>query len=147
MDLKTCAMGCCMSNDTAKLLLRLSVGILVLLHGIAKLMHPEMMGFIAGAFQSAHLPGFLAYLVYVGEIVAPIMVIVGYQTRLGAKLIAATLAIAILLVHLPQLFMLGQMGGSALEVQYMFLFGAIAIAGLGAGKYSLDAKKSAATMM
>lgn len=133
--------SCFLSEDAAKLLLRLTVGILILLHGIFKITHPEAIGFIGGLFESFHLPAFLAYLVYLGEIIAPIMLIVGFKTRIAARLVAITLAVAIVLAHLPQVFTLGASGGSAIELQLMFLFGAVAIAGLGAGKYALDAKK------
>ncbi len=140
MNVNKCVYSCYLSEDLAKLLLRLTVGGLVLLHGIFKLTHPEMLSFIGSAFQDSHLPASLAYLIYIGEILAPVMVIAGFKTRLGAKLIAFTLLVAILLVHLPQLFTLGQGGGSAIELQLMFLFGSLAIAGLGAGKYAVDAK-------
>lgn len=66
------------------------------------------------------------------------MLIIGYQTRIAALLVAITLVVAVILVHLPQLFTLAPMGGGyALELQTMFLVGALAIFGLGAGKYKL----------
>ena len=124
--------------DRAKLILRLAVGGLVLLHGLFKLSHPAMVtGFIAGAFMHAHLPGFLAYLVYVGEVIAPIMLLVGYQTKIAALLVAIDLLVAILIAHMGQIFMLGQGGGAAIELQLMYLLGAVAIFGLGAEKYTL----------
>ncbi len=46
------------SEDTAKLILRLTIGGLVLLHGIFKVMNPEMLGFIGGMFSSIGLPAF-----------------------------------------------------------------------------------------
>lgn len=132
--------SCFVSEDTAKLILRLVVGFLVLLHGIYKLTHPEVIAFIESLFANVHLPMFLAYLIYIGEIVAPIMVIVGFKTRFSARLIAFTLLVAILLAHIPQVFALGSTGGSAIELQLMYLVGAIVIAGIGSGKYALDAK-------
>lgn len=126
-----------MSEDCAKLILRLTVGFLVLLHGVAKLMNPEMMGFVGGLFSNLGLPAFLAYAIYIGEIVAPIMMIVGYKTREASALIVVTMVVAILLVHTKDLFSLGQSGGYALELQAMFLFGAVAVFGLGAGKYTV----------
>ena len=124
--------------DRAKLILRLAVGGLVLLHGLFKLTHPAMVtGFVADSFMHAHLPAFLAYLIYIGEVVAPIMLIIGYQTKIAALLVAIDLFVAILLVHMSKLFALGQGGGSAIELQLMFLLGALAIFGLGAGKYTL----------
>ena len=128
-----------LSTDHAKLILRLAVGVLVLLHGIYKLQNPAALDFVGGAFASFGLPSSLAYLIYIGEIIAPIMLIVGYQTRVAALLVAITLVVAIILVHLPQLFTLSPMGGGyALELQTMYLAGALAIFGLGAGKYTLE---------
>jgi putative oxidoreductase len=127
-----------LSADHAKLILRLAVGVLVLLHGIYKLLNPGAMDFVGGAFASFGLPAALAYLVYIGEIFAPIMLIVGYQTRVASLLVAITIVVAVILVHIPQLFALSPMGGGyALELQTMYLAGALAIFGLGAGKYSL----------
>lgn len=130
----------CVSEDVAKLILRLAVGILVLLHGIYKLQNPGSVDWIGGMFSSLHLPAVLAYLVYLGEIIAPIMLILGYKTKLAAALVAVTLVVVILLAHLPQVFTLGKSGGLAIELQLMYLLGAIAIMGLGAGKYGLEKK-------
>jgi putative oxidoreductase len=78
--------------------------------------------------------------VYVGEIVAPILVILGLHARIGAAIIALNMLFAIFLVHQAELLALGQTGGWALELQGMFLFGAIAIALLGPGRFSVNNK-------
>jgi len=110
----------------------------LLLHGIFKLQNPGAMDFVGGAFASFGLPAALAYLVYIGEIIAPVMLIVGYQTRVASLLVAITMVVAVILVHIPQLFAISPMGGGyALELQTMYLAGALAIFGLGAGKYTL----------
>lgn len=127
-----------LTEDCAKLLLRLTVGILVLFHGIFKIMNPGAIDFIGGLFNNFHLPAFLAYTVYIGEVVAPIMLIAGYRTKLAAGLISFTLLVAVILAHAGEIFSLGQTGGWAIELQAMFLFSALAIVGLGAGKYSVD---------
>ena len=128
----------CLTEDRAKLLLRLSVGILVLLHGIAKITNPGSVDFIGGLFNNFHLPAFLAYAVYIGEVVAPIMLIVGYRTKLAAGLISFTLFVAIILAHLGDVFSLNDFGGWGIELQAMFMLSALAIVGLGAGKYAID---------
>jgi putative oxidoreductase len=126
------------SKDTAKLILRLTIGILVLFHGIAKIQNPGSIDFIQGLLEAKHLPGFIAYGIYVGEVVAPLMLIVGFRTRFAAGVIAFTLLMAIFLAHLDQLFALAKMGGGyALELQALYFFGALAIIGLGSGKYAL----------
>ncbi len=125
------------TEDNAKLMLRLTVGVLILLHGIYKLQNPASVDFIGGLFATVGLPAALAYLVFIGQIVAPIMLIVGYQTRIAALLVAITMVVAILLVHTGELFSLTNMGGYALELQAMYLIGALTIFGLGAGKHRL----------
>lgn len=128
------------TEDRAKLTLRLLLGLLVLLHGIAKITNPGSVDFIGALFNNFHLPAFFAYSVYIGEVIAPIMLIIGYRTKLAASLISFTLFVAIILSHLNDLFSLNDFGGWAIELQAMFMFTALAIVGLGAGKYSIDKK-------
>ncbi|WP_459618642.1 DoxX family protein [Bordetella sp. 2513F-2] len=123
------------SDDTGKLILRLSLGIMILLHGLAKL--NGGVGGIAGMLSSHGLPGFLAYFVYVGEIIGPLLVILGIYARLGALLIAGNMVVATLLVHMGEIASRNNTGGWALELQGMFLFGALAVFFLGAGRFSL----------
>ena len=123
------------SDDTGKLVLRLALGILILLHGIAKL--SSGVSGVGGMLASHGLPSALAYLVYVGEIVAPALVIIGLYTRPAALIIVINMLVALWLVHTADLFALGKSGGWALELQGMFLFGAIAVAFLGAGRLSV----------
>ncbi len=129
------------TEDRAKLLLRVVLGVVVLLHGIYKLQNPMAIDFVAGAFASAGLPGALAYLIYIGEVVAPIMLIVGYQTKIASLLVAITMVVAILLVHTGQIFTLSEMGGGwGIELQAMILVAAVAVFGLGGGKHVLIKK-------
>ncbi len=121
--------------DLGKLLVRLAVGGLLLFHGIAKLFNG--IGFIEGLLVSHNLPAVLAYGVYIGEILAPLMVIVGYQTRIGALLIVINMIIAIVLAHTHELLALSRNGGLALELQLFFLITAAAVIFLGPGKYKL----------
>ncbi|MFZ3116982.1 MAG: DoxX family protein [Variovorax sp.] len=123
------------SDDTGKLVLRLALGILILLHGVAKI--GAGVSGVGGMLASHGLPSALAYLVYVGEIVAPVLVIVGIYTRPAAWIIAINMVVALWLVHMNDLFTIGKNGGWALELQGMFLFGAIAVALLGAGRLSV----------
>ena len=123
------------SDDTGKFVLRLALGALILLHGIAKV--GSGVGGIAGMLAAQGLPGALAYLVYVGEIVAPVLLIVGIFTRPAAWIVAINMVVAIWLVHAKELFVIGKNGGWAIELQGMFLFAAVAVAFLGAGRFSV----------
>lgn len=121
-------------QDTGKLLLRVGLGVLILLHGIAKVSN-GVDGILA-TVQGAGLPREAGYLVYVGEVVAPILVILGFLTRPAALVIAINMGVAVYLVHAAQLFTLGPQGGWALELQGIYFIAAIVIACLGAGRYS-----------
>ncbi|MAM71461.1 MAG: GntR family transcriptional regulator [Gammaproteobacteria bacterium] len=123
-----------MSTDNAKLILRLTLGILLLFHGWAKV--TGGIGFIEGLLQNNGLPGFLGYLVYVGEVVAPLLLLAGAYVRVGAALIIGNMVVAILLVHTGDIFALNGTGGWAIELQMFYLMNAVVILMLGAGKYS-----------
>ena len=121
--------------DVAKLVLRLTVGLLILLHGISKIQGGP--GFILDIVEKAGLPDPFGYLVYVGEVLAPLLVIVGFWTRVAAVVIAINMIVAVLLVHTGQLLEISPEGGWALELQGLYLAVPIAIALLGAGRYSV----------
>lgn len=131
-------MGTQITEDVGKLIMRLALGVLVLLHGLAKV--SGGVGSIAGMLTSAGLPEFAAYGVYLGEVVGPLLLILGWHARIGAALIAANMVVAIGLVHLEQLTQLGDNGGWQLELQGMFLFTAIALFLTGPGRISLNGK-------
>jgi putative oxidoreductase len=86
---------------------------------------------------NAGAPAALGHLVYVGEVIAPLMILAGIFTRPAALVVAINMVVAVLLVHLSQFFTLNETGGWALELQAMFLAAALAVALLGAGRYSL----------
>lgn len=123
-------------TDGARLMLRLALGLLMLMHGVAKLtggIEP-----IAGIVTGAGLPSWFAYGVYLGEVVAPLLVIAGWYARIGAGVIAVNMLFAIGLVHRADVLALGPTGGWALELQGLYLFTAIAVAMLGPGRFSLN---------
>ena len=121
--------------DLGKLILRLTLGLLLLLHGIAKL--ESGVGWISGSLQGYGLPGFLAYGVFIGEVIAPVMIIIGYYTRIGAVLIVGNMLVALLMAHMNELFALSKTGGWAIDLQAFYLFNAVALFFLGAGKYAM----------
>ena len=128
-----------MNESTGKLILRITLGLLFLLHGIAKLLHG--IDWLDGALTAAGLPTFFKYGVYVGEVVAPLLVIAGYYSRIGAWLIAVNMLFALGLVHGAELLVIdAQSGGLALEKQYMYMFSAIALALIGPGRYAINQK-------
>ena len=127
-----------MNESTGKLILRLALGTLILMHGIAKLIGG--VGGLSGMVTSAGLPAFITYGVYIGEVIAPILVLLGWYSRIGAALIAINMLFAIGLAHAGEIFTVGKTGGWGIELQGMFLFTAIAVALIGPGRYSLNGK-------
>lgn len=124
------------TGDLGRLVLRISLGVLILLHGVSKLrngLDP------VEAMVVAHgLPGFVSYGVLVGEVLAPVLVLVGFYARIGALLVAGNMLFAFALAHMAQLGQLNEQGGWALELQGMYLAGALALALLGPGRYAIN---------
>ena len=123
-----------LSPDVGRLILRFSVGGLILFHGVAKIIHPGSLDFIGGMLSANGLPVFLAYGVYIGEVFAPLMVIVGYQSRVGGLLIVINMVLAIFLAHSGDFFSLTEHGGWAVELQMFYLLSALSVVFLGSGK-------------
>ena len=127
------------ATDTGRLVLRLTVGLLLLFHGVAKLVGG--IGGISAALTQAGMPGALGYLVYIGEVLAPLLLIVGVWTRVAAFVVVINMVVAVALAHGGQLLSLDQSGGYALELQAFYLFSALVIALIGAGRYSLGGER------
>ncbi len=108
------------------LLLRWYVALAMLLHGVAKL--GKGVDGIAGMLGSQGVPGFLAYAVFLGEIVAPLFVLAGRWVTPAALVMAVNMVVAIALAHSGQIFTLGKSGGWAIELQGFFLVGSLVIA-------------------
>ena len=124
-----------MQDDLGRLIVRLSTGGLVLLHGVHKLLTGiEPIKSMVTAHQ---MPELLSYGVYLGEIVGPILVILGVFSRIGGMLIAFNMVVAVLLAGMGEVLMLNAHGGYALELETLYLFGGIAIAVLGSGRFGL----------
>ena len=124
-----------MKEDLGKLILRVALGILILLHGINKL--KTGVGGLVPAVQGIGLPGWFAYAVYLGEVVGPILLILGLYARIGAALVVINMLFAFVLVHVPDLFNLNKQGGWTLELQGMYLITALALIFLGPGRYAV----------
>ncbi|MDQ2820035.1 MAG: DoxX family protein [Pseudomonadota bacterium] len=122
-------------DDAGKLVLRAVLAAMLLFHGISK-MHNGI-GFVADMLAKAGLPAVIGYGVYIGEVVAPLFILVGLFTRGAALVVAINMIVAVLLAHTGQFFTLNDTGGWALELQGMYFFTALAIALLGAGRYSI----------
>ena len=129
------------SDDFGKMLLRLSVGGILLFHGVFKLSHG--VEWIKGPLAGSGLPASLAYGAYVGEIIAPVLIILGYRTRIAALLVLVDMLMAVFLVLRQQIFAIKEMGGGwAVEIEAFFLLTSLAVFFMGGGKLSVTRGKS-----
>lgn len=127
-----------LQNDAVgKLTLRLTVGILVLFHGIHKILNPGSLDFISSLLADVSLPQALAYGVYLGEVIAPLMIIFGIFSRIGGLLVFGNIIFAIGLAHRGELFAFTDHGGHALELQIFFLLTGLAVFFLGSGRFAI----------
>ncbi len=122
-------------DDCGKLLLRLTVGGLMLFHGVAKVQHG--LAPIEGMLDAKGLPTFLAYGAYVGELVAPLLIIVGLFSRFASLALIGNMIMAIVLAHTSHFFALDGHGGWSVELPMFFLLGAACITLLGSGRYAI----------
>ena len=125
------------NDDIGKLIVRITIGFLMLFHGVAKIINPDSLDFIRGQLTNNNLTEMFVYGVYIGEIVAPLMIILGIFTRVGGLIIFVNMIFAIYLVHMHEIVSLGPPGGWALELQGFYLFGALAVIFLGSGKIAV----------
>jgi putative oxidoreductase len=125
-------------EDAGKLVLRLTLGILILLHGLAKI--SSGVSGISTGLQGVGLPGVFAYGVYIGEVLAPLLVIIGFYSRIGALVIMVNMLFAIGLVHMNDVFVITKTGGWAIELQAFFLLTAAAVALIGPGRFAVNRK-------
>ncbi len=124
------------SDNLGKLLVRIAVGGLILFHGIFKLTHG--IGFIEVMLAGRGWPGFIAYGVYLGEILAPILIIVGFKTRVAALVVAIDMVAAIWLAHANSILVIKEAGGAwAIELEAFYLLASLALFFMGGGQYSV----------
>lgn len=126
------------SPDLGRLQLRVGLAVLMLFHGYAKVVNgiDPIIGMVSGV----GLPDFVAYGVYVGEVLAPLMLLFGFRVRIAALIIICNMLVAIGLAHLGDVFRLTQTGGWAIELQVFYILVGKAIFTLGGGKYAVSTK-------
>ncbi|MCX7139586.1 MAG: DoxX family protein [Proteobacteria bacterium] len=126
------------SDAFGKLVLRLTLGVLMAFHGISKLMNPaRTLETMSGLLAAAGLPTYLAYGVFIGEVLAPILIILGIYSRIGGLIVVINMVFAVLLAHPAQLLALTKTGGWALELQGFYLLTGLALLFLGSGRIAV----------
>lgn len=109
-------------------LMRVVLGILFLAHGISKFQMG--LGNVEGWFSSMGVPGFLAYLVAILELVGGILLIVGLFTRYVSALFVLMLIGAIVTMKLSAgLLGNSEMAGYELDLAFMMVAIYLVVAG------------------
>jgi putative oxidoreductase len=126
-------------EDLGKLILRITSAGLLFLHGS----HSAIYGIqhVKNMVTAVGLPEFIAYGNLIGEVVAPLFIMIGYKTRIAALIMAFNMLASIVIAHRDIAFARNDFGGWMIELNIFFLFTAIAIALLGAGKWSVSRGK------
>jgi len=122
------------NTDLGLLVLRISIGGLMLFHGVAKMIH--------GISFLTESMGAFGYTVYIGEVIAPLAILLGWRTRIASVFLAITCIVAMAIAHADTLFAISEHGGYANELLMLFLLGSISLFFTGAGKYALSTKNN-----
>lgn len=123
-------------NDWGLLVLRIGTAGLMLPHGWQKA-NRLVEGLTGGGvrfynwFGIGETPSLI--LTVIGELVAPIMVLIGWKSRWGAALMAITMGVAAFMVHWEDPL-------SDKEHALLFFFPALVLVLMGPGKWSIDRK-------
>lgn len=119
----------------AALILRVTLGILFLAHAGLKIFVFTPAG-TAGFFSSIGLPGWLAYVIILWEVLGGIALILGIQTRIVAIAMIGPLLGALVTVHFPAGFFFTNPNGGW-EYLALWIVAQIALALTGDGPYAL----------
>ncbi|WP_448823456.1 DoxX family protein [Capnocytophaga sp.] len=128
------------NRDLGLLILRLTVGLLMIPHSINKLLHPDAFAFVQSTLEVKGLPTFIAYGVFIGEIVAPLLIVLGFRSRLAALVMFLNGLATLYLAYSDKLSALTPHGGWAPELPALFFLGALALFFTGGGKYALSTR-------
>lgn len=125
-------------NDIEKLILRLTLGIMILFHGIHKIING--ISGVKHLIVNAGLPEFMAYGVYLGEVLMPILILLGLYARIAAVVIAVNMLVAIYLAYGSVFFELTKHGAPIFELPFLYFILSVLLALLGSGKYGVNSK-------
>ena len=87
------------------------------------------------------LPEFISYGNLVGELIAPVFVIIGYKSRIAALIVAVNMLMSIVLSHRDIAFQRNDYGGWMIELNVFYMASGLAIFFMGSGRYSLSGGK------
>lgn len=122
---------CLKQPATASVLLRIALGVAFIMNGWFKIAMGDM---VIQGFAAIGIPAFLSYFVMYAEFIGGMALLVGIFVRPISLLLAFIMLVATIKVHLPLGF---SMANGGYEYTLVLMLALLALASLGAGKYSL----------
>lgn len=86
----------------------------------------------------AGLPEYIAYGNLVGEVIAPVFMIIGYKARIAALVVAFNMLMSVLIAHRDIMFARNDFGGWMIELNVFYFMTALAVFFAGSGAYSIS---------
>jgi len=126
------------NSDVGILIVRIALGGIIFFHGFNKIAHG-----VANQYQilaSNGIPGVFIYFVYISEVLAPVLIVLGLLVRLSSATIIVTMIV--IFYALPFPIGLDEHGAMNIESQLYFLLLAVALFFTGPGRYVLKKNNS-----
>jgi len=126
------------NSDIGLLIVRIALGGIIFFHGFHKITHG-----IADQFQilaNNGIPGVFIYFVYVSEVLAPVLIVLGIFTRLSSLSIFVTMIV--IFYALPFPIGMDEHGAMNIESQLYFLLLSVALFFTGPGRYAVRKNNS-----
>lgn len=123
-------------KDLGLLMIRVVIASSMLIYGISKAVNG--IDFIKSMLQQKGVPEIVAYGVYIGELLSPLLIIFGFRTRIAAILFSFNCFTAILLTQTSAIFALNEYGGWKLELLAIYMIVSLGLFFTGAGKYAIS---------
>jgi len=126
------------NSDVGLLIVRIALGGIIFFHGFNKIIHG--IGDQWAILESNGIPGVFIYFVYVSEVLAPVLVVLGILTRISNLTIIVTMIVVF--YALPYPIGLDEHGAMNIESQLYFLLLSVALFFTGPGRYVLKKNNS-----
>jgi putative oxidoreductase len=126
------------NSDVGLLIIRIALGGIIFFHGFHKITHG-----IADQYQilaDNGIPGVFIYFVYVSEVLAPVLIVLGIFTRLSSLAIIVTMIVVFYALPFP--IGIDEHGAMNIESQLYFLLLSVALFFTGPGRYVLKKNNS-----